>query len=145
MSLEFSHYPLAPFHHLHSGLCTLRQTVHLMKVCEFTAQRPGEACTKYFCHRRSLINLQVVSLQLSAMIIVTARRARSSHACLTSLTPPELPARLNDKVVPAKPSWFRAPRKIATYFSILRCSLKCNIINFSSTFFFFSLLGDLRL
>lgn len=71
------------------------------------------------------------------MIIVMARRACSSLACLTSLTPPEQAARLNDKVVSANPSWFRAPRKIDTYFSLLRCSLKCDIINCSSSFFFF--------
>lgn len=76
------------------------------------------------------------------MIIVMARQACSSLACLTSLTPPEQAARLNDKVVSANPSWFRAPRKIDTYFSLLRCSLKCDIINCSSSslsfvFFFF--------
>lgn len=38
-------------------------------------------------------------------------------ACLTSLTPPEQATRLSDKVVSANPSWFRAPRKIDTYFS----------------------------
>lgn len=80
------------------------------------------------------------------MIIVMARRACSSLACLTSLTPPEQAARLNDKVVSANPSWFRAPRKIDTYFSLLRCSLKCDIINCSSSLFFFCFsFGDLRL
>lgn len=74
------------------------------------------------------------------MIIVMARRACSPLACLTSLTPPEQPARLNDKVVPANPSWFKAPRKIDTYFSLLRCSLKCDIINCSSSPFFLLLL-----
>lgn len=71
------------------------------------------------------------------MIIVMARQACSSLACLTSLTPPEQAARLNDKVVSANPSWFRAPRKIDTYFSLLRCSLKCDIINCSSSLLFF--------
>lgn len=66
-----------------------------------------------------------------------AKRACSPLACLTSLTPPEQVARLNDKVVSANLSWFRAPRKIDTYFSLLRCSLKCDIINCSSFFFFF--------
>lgn len=83
----------------------------------------------------SLINLQVVSCGLSSVIIVTARQARSLLACLTPLTPPEQAARLNDKVISANPAWFRAPREIDTYFSLLWCSLKCNIIN--STFFFF--------
>lgn len=61
--------------------------------------------------------------------------------CLTSLTPPEQAARLNDKVVSANLSWFTARRKIDTYFSLLRCSLKCDIINCSSSplFFIFSL------
>lgn len=67
------------------------------------------------------------------MIIVMVRRACSPLACLTSLTPPEQAARLNDKVVSANPSWFRAPRKIDTYFSLLWCSLKCDIINCSSS------------
>lgn len=96
----------------------------------------------------SLINLQVVSCRLSEMIIVTAWRACPSLACLTSLTPPEQAARLNDKVVSAKPSWFRASRKIDTYFSLLRCSLKCDIINCSSSLFFSppcSSFRDLRL
>lgn len=73
------------------------------------------------------------------MIIVMARRVCSSLACLTSLTPPEQAARLNNKVVSANPWWFRAPRKIDTYFSFLLCSLRYDIINCSSSpvFFFF--------
>lgn len=91
-----------------------------------------------------------MSCGLSSMIIVMARRVCSSLACLTSLTPQEQATRLNDKVVSANPSWFRAPRKIDTYFSLLRCSLKCDIINctsspFSSSFFFLlPSFGDLR-
>lgn len=38
MSLEFSHYPLAPSHNLRSGFGSLGQTVRLMKAREFIAQ-----------------------------------------------------------------------------------------------------------
>lgn len=81
-----------------------------------------------------------MSCGLSEMIIVMARRVCSSLACLTSLTPPEQAARLNNKVVSVNLSWFRAPRKIDTYFSFLLCSLKYDIINCSSSLFFFPFL-----
>lgn len=90
-----------------------------------------------------------MSCELSKMIIVMARRVCSPLACLTSLTPPEQAARLNNKVISANLSWFRAPRKIDTYFSFLPCSLKYDIINCSSSsslfFFFHFSFGDLRL
>lgn len=136
MSFEFSHYPLTPSHHLHSGFGTLGQTVHLMKARKFASENLAKNLSVTIL---SLINLQVVSCRLGEMIIVMAWRACSPLACLTSLTPPEQAARLNDKVVSANPSWFRAPRKIDTYFSLLRCSLKCDIINCSSSLFFSSL------
>lgn len=50
MSLEFSHYPLTPSHHLHSGFSTLVQTVHLMKACKFIARRLGEPRRESLCH-----------------------------------------------------------------------------------------------
>lgn len=50
MSLEFSHYPLTPSHHLRSGFGTLGQTVRLMKACEFAAQRLGEPRRESLCH-----------------------------------------------------------------------------------------------
>lgn len=94
-----------------------------------------------------LINLQVVSSRLAEMIIATAWWPRSPLGCLTPLTP--LRSKAADWTIkhppslkplqphsPANPSWFRAPRKIDTYFfSLLRCSLKCDIINCSSSSF----------
>ena len=66
MSLEFSHYPLTPSHHLRRGFGMLGQTVHLMKARRFTAQRLSENLAENLTVTvLSLINLQVVSRRLS--------------------------------------------------------------------------------
>lgn len=66
MSLEFSHYPLTPSHHLHCGFDMLGQTVHLMKARNFIAWRLSENLAENLTVTiLSLINLQVVSRGLS--------------------------------------------------------------------------------
>lgn len=55
MSLEFSHYPLTPSHHLHYGFSTLGRTVHLMRARKFIARRLGEPRGESLC-RRPLLN-----------------------------------------------------------------------------------------